>query len=142
MYEGNEDDGLLAAGKSREDSLQKINLDLGIGTWASANGGLGSEKITKHEERERPFFTAAQFHEFYNQILVCNYIVCGLPLPFHLFLPIWTTVVRDTLGPAIFKKYPSCKLSLSPCLNMQWVFMILCFCSFSVVYVVFILVIN
>ncbi|KAK4411308.1 Growth-regulating factor 9 [Sesamum angolense] len=30
----------------------------------------------------------------------------GVPVPFHLFLPIWTSVF-NSLGPAIYKKYPS-----------------------------------
>lgn len=110
IYEGNEDgDGFLAA-KKREDFSEKINLDLGIGSCACANeGGLKRNKKIKQENKES-LFTALQFHEFYNQILVYNSIASGLPLPFHLFLPIWTSVF-NSFGPAIYKKYPSCEYS-------------------------------
>ncbi|KAI3472307.1 hypothetical protein Pfo_030856, partial [Paulownia fortunei] len=105
---GNEDEcanGLLAAEK-REDFSQEINLDLGIGSCACANGGgLKRNKKIKQEKKES-FFTAAQFHDFHNQILVYNSITAGLPVLFHLFLPIWMSVF-NSFGPAIYEKYPS-----------------------------------
>ncbi|KAL0425884.1 UNVERIFIED_CONTAM: Growth-regulating factor 9 [Sesamum radiatum] len=106
---GDEDEcggGLLAAEQREEDNSEKINLDLGIGSCACANeGGLKRNKRIK-QEKEESLFTALQFHEFYSQILVYNSIASGVPVPFHLFLPIWTSVF-NSLGPAIYKKYPS-----------------------------------
>ncbi|KAK4418744.1 Growth-regulating factor 9 [Sesamum alatum] len=91
---------------------EKINLDLGIGSCACADeGGLKRNKRIKQEKKES-LFTELQFHEFYSQILVYNSIASGLPVPFHLFLPIWTSVF-NSLGPSIYKKYPSF-LGISP----------------------------
>ncbi|PIN23777.1 hypothetical protein CDL12_03473 [Handroanthus impetiginosus] len=105
---GNEDEcghGLLAAEK-REDFSEKINLDLGIGSFALENEGALKRNKKIKEEKEEPLFTDAQFHEFYSQILVFNSITSGLAVPFHLFLPIWMSVF-NSLGPAIYLKYPS-----------------------------------
>ncbi|KAG8391699.1 hypothetical protein BUALT_Bualt01G0214400 [Buddleja alternifolia] len=82
----------------REDFAEKINLDLGIGSC------LNKKKI--NQEKTESIFTDAQFHEFYQQILVYNFFSSLLPLPLNLFLPIWHKVL-DSFGPAIFKKYPS-----------------------------------
>ncbi|KAK6119405.1 hypothetical protein DH2020_046857 [Rehmannia glutinosa] len=98
-------DGLLAAEK-REDFSQEINLDLGIGRCACANEeGLKGIKKIKQEKKES-CFTAAQFHEFYNHVLVYNAIASGLPVPLYLFLPIWMSVF-NSFGHAIYKIYPS-----------------------------------
>lgn len=103
MYEGSEDES--------GDFPQKIiNLDLGIGTSAdSSERGLTRNKKIKQEKKE-PLFTAAQLLELYNQILVYNSIALGLPLAFHLLLPSWMSVF-NSLGPAIYKKYPGCEYS-------------------------------
>ncbi|KAL8500201.1 hypothetical protein ACS0TY_019983 [Phlomoides rotata] len=96
MYEGS---GYETGGK-RDDSPRKIiNLDLGIGS----SNERGLKRI---KQENKPLFTAAQFLELYNQILVYNSITLGLPLPFHLLLPLWMSVF-NSLGPAIYKKYPS-----------------------------------
>ncbi|KAH6779796.1 growth-regulating factor 2 [Perilla frutescens var. hirtella] len=80
--------GLVATDK-------KINLDLRIGSCACASeGGL------------KTIFTAAQFHDLCNQILVYNSIAYGFSVASHLFIPIWMSVF-NSLGPAIYKTYPS-----------------------------------
>ncbi|KAL3814900.1 hypothetical protein ACJIZ3_016168 [Penstemon smallii] len=94
---------MLEEAEKREDLSEKINLDLGIGRIGS--GQKENKKIIK-PEKEESFFTAFQFHDFSNQILVYNFIASGLPIPFHLLLPIWTSVF-NCYGSDIYKRYPS-----------------------------------
>ncbi|CAK9178919.1 unnamed protein product, partial [Ilex paraguariensis] len=65
--------------------LLSIKLGLGIGAFGSG-GRSHANAITHHGKSA---FTAAQEYELHQQALIFKYIVSGLPIPFHLVLPIW-----------------------------------------------------
>ncbi|XP_015888822.3 growth-regulating factor 2 isoform X1 [Ziziphus jujuba] len=54
-------------------------------------------------------FTAAQLKELEGQTRIHKHLVAGLPVPFHLVLPIWKSVATTygTSQGAIYKHYPS-----------------------------------
>ena len=72
-----------------------VGLGLGLGS------GIGSGKSA---------FTFLQLQELEHQALIFKYMVAGVPVPFHLVLPIWKSVVSSAGG--IYKHYPSCELQL------------------------------
>ncbi|KAJ8626509.1 hypothetical protein MRB53_019816 [Persea americana] len=67
-----------------------VGLGLGLGS------GIGSGKSA---------FTFLQLQELEHQALIFKYMVAGVPVPFHLVLPIWKSVVSSAGG--IYKHYPS-----------------------------------
>lgn len=69
-----------------------VGLGLGLGS------GLGSGKSA---------FTFLQLQELEHQALIFKYMVAGVPVPYHLVLPIWKSVVSSAGG--IYKHFPSCK---------------------------------
>lgn len=91
------------AGKSWDTSSSpSIKLGLGIGV------GSGQSTVLKHEKSG---FTPTQLQELEQQSLILKYMVSGLPVPVHLVVPIWKSVV-SSLGSTdggIYKQYPSCK---------------------------------
>lgn len=78
---------------------------------------LEEKTISKVKEESCPLinhgFTQPQLQELQHQTLIHRHIAAGLPVPFHLVLPIWKSVA-SSLGSspfAIFKQFPSCKSS-------------------------------
>ncbi|XP_051137907.1 growth-regulating factor 9-like isoform X2 [Andrographis paniculata] len=73
----------------------EINLDLGIGRSGHGDNDNNDDNVKRDGRRsfgeakkKEPSFSALQFHQFFNQILVYNWIARGLPaLPFALFFP-------------------------------------------------------
>ncbi|CAK9155220.1 unnamed protein product [Ilex paraguariensis] len=59
---------------------------LGLGIDAFGSGRSHVNAITHHGKSA---FTAAQEYELHQQALIFKYMVSGLPIPFHLVLPIW-----------------------------------------------------
>ncbi|KAL8062540.1 hypothetical protein ABFX02_02G154200 [Erythranthe guttata] len=94
---GNEDDDGCSL---REDSGEKIDLELGIGRC-----GLIADEIIriKQEKKLDSIFSAAQFNELCNQIHIWNLINSGLPVPFHIWMSVFTS-----FGPSICNTYPNC----------------------------------
>ncbi|KAL6008008.1 hypothetical protein ACLOJK_033513 [Asimina triloba] len=78
-----------------------IGLGLGIGSAVGLeNGGKSA-------------FTFLQLQELEHQALIFKYMVAGVPVPFHLVLPIWKSVASSVgVGAGVFKHYPSCNLPL------------------------------
>ncbi|XP_059312861.1 growth-regulating factor 9 isoform X1 [Lycium ferocissimum] len=87
----------------KEKSPPSIELSLGYGD---------SGHVIKEEEKsanDKSVFTSAQFYELQVQAVIFKYIVSGLPVPFHLFFTIWSSV-SSSLGFAdggIYKLYPT-----------------------------------
>lgn len=71
--------------------------------------------------KSKSLFTAAQFQELQLQAVIFKYIFSGLPVPFHLFFIIWSSVSSSLVDGGIYKLYPTCKVRL---LNLS--FLILC----------------
>ncbi|XAR54117.1 hypothetical protein NMG60_11029126 [Bertholletia excelsa] len=57
----------------------------------------------------KPAFTPPQVDELRHQSLVLKYLVAGLPVPFHLILPIWKSVAKSfgSDNGGIYNHYPS-----------------------------------
>ncbi|XP_042511988.1 growth-regulating factor 10 isoform X2 [Macadamia integrifolia] len=80
---------------SMEGGSPLIGLGLGLGS------GLNNGKSV---------FTFLQLQELDHQALIFKYMVAGVPVPFHLVLPIWKSVVSSFGGVngGIYQHYPSC----------------------------------
>nr|GMD36501.1 growth-regulating factor 9-like isoform X1 [Ipomoea batatas] len=69
------------------------SLKLVLGYEGSGHVKIEQKDREEEEEEERKCgFTEAQWNELYLQAVIFKYIQCGLPVPFHLVLPIWRTV--------------------------------------------------
>ncbi|XP_019159207.1 PREDICTED: growth-regulating factor 9-like isoform X2 [Ipomoea nil] len=73
-----------------KDGSPSVKLVLGYGHVKTEPKDREEEE--EEEESSKCGFTEAQCHELYLQALIFKYIQCGLPVPFHLLLPIWRTV--------------------------------------------------
>ncbi|XP_043716011.1 growth-regulating factor 10-like isoform X2 [Telopea speciosissima] len=69
--------------------------------------GLGLGPGLKHGKSG---FTFLQLQELEHQALIFKYMVAGVPVPFHLVLPIWKSVVSSFGGVngGIYQHYPRC----------------------------------
>ncbi|XP_058104689.1 growth-regulating factor 6 isoform X2 [Magnolia sinica] len=54
-------------------------------------------------------FTFLQLQELEHQALIFKYMMAGVPVPFHLVLPIWKSVVSSAGG--VYRHHPSCTLN-------------------------------
>lgn len=57
--------------------------------------------------KSKSLFTAAQFQELQLQAVIFKYIFSGLPVPFHLFFIIWSSVSSSLVDGGIYKLYPT-----------------------------------
>lgn len=80
-----------------EEDSSSIELSLELGS------GYGKKVVEGHIG-----FTILQFQELKLQSLIFKYIQSGLPVPYHLILPIWKSVaaslrgLNDGLHPHVF----------------------------------------
>lgn len=78
-------------------------------------GGLGigaSSGVKSVIKEEKSGFTHAQLQELEVQSLIQKHLSAGIPVPYHLVLPIWKSVATTfgtSQGGNIYKQYPSCK---------------------------------
>lgn len=77
----------------------RLNLELGRGSSGQ-----------KLDGRKRSFlgFTILQLQELQLQALIYKYIEAGLPVPYHLVLPIWQSFSNS------FGNYPTCESCHTP----------------------------
>ncbi|KAJ4952165.1 hypothetical protein NE237_028997 [Protea cynaroides] len=81
-----------------------------------ANTGMGSMEggslligLGPGLNHGKPGFTFLQLQELEHQALIFKYMVAGVPVPFHLVLPIWKSVVSSFGGVngGIYRRYPN-----------------------------------
>ncbi|KAL5571990.1 hypothetical protein UlMin_021587 [Ulmus minor] len=76
---------------------------------SGGSGFRGSSSSSIGNGEEKMGFTPALWHEFQEQFVIYRHISSGLPVPFHLVLPIWKSVAASlgTTSGGIFQLYPS-----------------------------------
>lgn len=83
--------------------------------------GIGASSGVKTMIKDGNFgFTPAQLQELEVQTLIQKHLAAGLPVPYHLVVPIWKSVATTfgtSQGGSIYKQYPSRKSILLPCLS-------------------------
>ncbi|KAF8380402.1 hypothetical protein HHK36_027888 [Tetracentron sinense] len=79
-----------------------------MGGGGSPSLGLGLE-LGPRPSRGKSGFTFLQLEELEHQALIFKYMVAGVPVPFHLVLPIWKSVASSFggLNGGIYQHYPS-----------------------------------
>ncbi|KAM7261178.1 hypothetical protein ACFE04_026653 [Oxalis oulophora] len=94
----------VAAGKEEEEQMQSppsIKLRLGIGGSDGDSDDVAAG------------FTPSQLNELQQQSLIFKHMAARLPVPLHLVVPIWNSVVRSLATDSIYKLYPSCESPVS-----------------------------
>lgn len=85
--------------QEEESSPIGLNLELGRGS------------CQKLDNKRFHGFTILQLHELQLQALIFKYIEAGLPVPYHLVLPIWQSfsTTLGSLNNGLLPYFPNCK---------------------------------
>jgi hypothetical protein len=105
-------------------------VGIGPSSWGNVmemktNGSIGGDGLNLElgsgsgHFRKSCGFTIFQLQELQLQTLIYKHMGAGLPVPYHLLLPIWKSVESSLVGPngVLPPVYTSCKYSIDNILH-------------------------
>ncbi|KAM3322914.1 growth-regulating factor 9 [Capsicum chacoense] len=101
---------LFPSGKGEEDEIKEEQVSPPPCIELSLGNGSSSHVVEEEEVKDgkaKSVFTEAQFRELQLQAVIFKYLVSGLPVPFHLFFTIWSSVSSSLGDGGIYKLYPT-----------------------------------
>jgi hypothetical protein len=125
-------------------------VGIGPSSWGNVmemktNGSIGGDGLNLElgsgsgHFRKSCGFTIFQLQELQLQTLIYKHMGAGLPVPYHLLLPIWKSVESSLVGPngVLPPVYTSCKYSIDNILHGLFFFFFFLKVVFSICLIFF-----